>query len=336
MGNTLSFILGQVKNRKYAQANNTAVSACDKPILPEHNHDMLFSDLIEEWFFHHKYKIMESTAYGYKKIIPCVQAYFGGVFVNDIDTEMIYNYINYLKNGTISESSMKIYYKVVQLSLRYALMYRYISYNPASEIILKKPPRVEIKPFSEAEFNLLITAPGPDWLRNSIIIAFRTGMRPGEIFALKWSDIDLEQRYISVQRSISRASSNTTLKTTKTPTGVRRIDIDSKLTALLTGMRKDNPEETYVFPGTPRSKKEYRVPWNLSSELRKMCEKVNIPPRNFYALRHTHASVLLSHGVHPKIVQERLGHSSCKITMDTYSHVAPTIQRDAVNVMEDI
>lgn len=67
-----------------------------------------------------------------------------------------------------------------------------------------------------------------------------------------------------------------------------------------------------------------------------MCEKVGIPPRDFHALRHTHASVLLAHGVHPKIVQERLGHSSCQITMDTYSHITPTIQDTAVNVMENI
>lgn len=79
-----------------------------------------------------------------------------------------------------------------------------------------------------------------------------------------------------------------------------------------------------------------RIPWNISKHLQEMCVKAGIPPRSFHILRHTHATVLLSHGVHPKIVQERLGHSDIKITMEIYSHVTPTIQRAAVEVYENI
>ena len=67
-----------------------------------------------------------------------------------------------------------------------------------------------------------------------------------------------------------------------------------------------------------------------------MCDKAGIEYRNFYALRHTHATLLLEMNVHPKIVQERLGHSDIKITMEIYSHVTPTIQRQAVTAMETI
>lgn len=165
------------------------------------------------------------------------------------------------------------------------------------------------------------------------MIAFRTGMRPGEIFALKWGDINLDAGYISVQRAISRASSKA--KETKTPSGTRRIDIDSKLTAYLMGMELRGLSE-YVFPGTPQGKYKYRIPWNIAQIIKGMCREVGIPERNFYSLRHTHATVLMELGIHPKIVQERLGHSSIRITMDTYSHVSPTLQREAVNRFEEI
>lgn len=310
-----------------------ATPESDKEICRYHTKKMLVSQLIDEWFRDHRYKIMESTAYEYETTIPYVKDYFAGYYIDDITSDMVYEYIIFLKNKYPTLSSGRMYYKILQLSLKYAMNYHYTSYNPAAEIFYPRPPRAEIKPFSEAEYKLLITAPGPDWVRNGVIIAFRTGMRRGEIYALKWSDINLEQKYISVQRAISSACSKTILKTTKTPSGVRRIDIDSKLVAFLSELKRNSPNETFVFPGPAR---EYRVPWNVSKELKKMCEKVGIPPRDFRALRHTHASVLLAHGVHPKIVQERLGHSSCKITMDTYSHVTPTIQAEAITVLEDI
>ena len=92
----------------------------------------------------------------------------------------------------------------------------------------------------------------------------------------------------------------------------------------------------YVFPAPPKGRHEYRVPWNLAEKLGAMCRSAGIPPRNFYSLRHTHATILLEMGVHPKIVQERLGHSRMNITMDIYSHVAPTIQKQAVEELEKI
>ena len=160
-------------------------------------------------------------------------------------------------------------------------------------------------------------------------------MRPSEIFALEWNDINFQVGFISVQRAISRANSKT--KITKTPSGVRRIDIDTILIQYLHSLYcKRNPYNKYVFPAPPRSKRDYRVPWNISNELHAMCDKAGIEYRNFYALRHTHATLLLEMNVHPKIVQERLGHSDIKITMEIYSHVTPTIQQQAVTAMETI
>ena len=67
-----------------------------------------------------------------------------------------------------------------------------------------------------------------------------------------------------------------------------------------------------------------------------MCQKAGIPERNFHTLRHTHASILLAHGKHPKMVQERLGHEDIRTTLMTYSHITPTVQKEAVEVFENL
>lgn len=293
----------------------------------------LYSDILDLWINEHKMRIMESTAYNYYRAIPFIQQYFAGKHIQEITSEDIYEYVKYLKRSSLAITSTRIYCKVVNMSLNYAVKYHYIYYNPANDVSMPARKRTEVKPFLESEIPLLMNTPGPKWVKDGIMIAYRTGMRPGEIYCLKWADINLEEGFISVQRSISRANSKVVLKTTKTAAGLRRIDIDSKLIAHFQQM-KSKVDGDYVFPGEGNYK--YRVPWNLSKLLKDMCIRAGIPQRNFYSLRHTHASVLLAHGVHPKIVQERLGHSDCKITMNIYSHITPTIQRDAVDVMGSI
>lgn len=293
--------------------------------------DILYSDLLDIWFSDHRLRIAASTAYGYEKTLPYIKKYFNGIFTADITPDKIYDFIQLLKEE-MAPTSARRHCNIINLSLNYAVKYHYIYYNPAWDVTFPKRARTEIKPFTEKEVYELLDAEGPDWVKSGIMIAFRTGMRPGEIYALKWSDINFEQHFISVQRAISRANSLVKLKTTKTVSGIRRIDMDCKLTAYLTQMHGGREGE-FIFQ---QQGGECRVPWNLSKYLKEMCSKVGIPPRNFYSLRHTHATVSMAHGLHPKIIQERMGHSNCKITMETYSHVAPTLQQEAVKVWDEI
>lgn len=302
--------------------------------LPSSN--PLYSDILDAWISEHKLRIKEPTAYNYFKALPAVKEYFDGVRIQDIDSEMVYNYVQHLQKQYTLITSTRLYCKVLSMSLTFAVRYGYIHYSPASDVKMPGRSRAEIKPFSVDEVYLLLEADGPQWVKDGIMIAFRTGMRPGEIYALKWTDINLDLRFISVQRAIARAGS--AIKTTKTPSGVRRIDIDSKLVDYLLSMKKEkaNQKCEYIFTPPPQGRHEYRVPWNLSEQIKRMCHNVGIPPRNFYALRHSHATLLLELGVHPKIVQERLGHHDIKVTLSTYSHVSPTIQHRAVEMLETV
>lgn len=224
----------------------------------------------------------------------------------------------------------------MKLSFKYAQKKGYITYNPAEDVKVPGRIRAEIFPFSEAEMTAILAQKSLPWVTDAVHIAYRTGMRLGEIFALKWSDINFDQGFIMIQRAQSRANGKVILKGPKTKSSVRRIDMDSHLIAYLIGMRETSGKCQYLFSPAPRSKYPFRIPYNISNRLRDMCIAAGVVPRNFHQLRHTHATVLLAHGVHPKIVQERLGHSSIMVTLDIYSHISPTIQKAATNVYEKI
>lgn len=299
------------------------------------NKNKFASDILSEWLLFHHNEIEESTYYGYKMMCPFLQDYFVGVQIYDIDTFAINTFITKMKRNGMTNVSIYNYCRILAMCFDYACVNGYIEKNPVRSACVPKLPRhKEVYPFSVQEVKRLLETDYLQWVKDGIVIAFHTGMRKGEIYALKWSDIDFEQKFIMVQRAQSCTGSKVVLKATKTSCGIRRIDIDKYLVSYLIKM-KTNSHSDFVFAPTNKNNQyPYRVPWNISKHVEKMCMMTGIPPRNFHALRHTHATVLLAHGVHSKIVQERLGHSDISITIMTYSHVLPTIQREAVNVFE--
>lgn len=299
---------------------------------------LLYSVVLEEWADDHALHVMAATAYNYRHGLPRVIEFFDGVTVQNVTADMVVSCRDMLRQELRVETSVRLYCKIMSLSLRYAQQKGYIYYNPIAGITLTKHSRARIKPFLESEIPLLLSQKCPQWVTDSIVIAFYSGMRQGEIFALKWADVNLDVGYIMVQDAISKASSRTEIRSPKTPTGVRRVDTGIILKEYLRAMerRTRKANNPYVFPAPEMGKYPYRVPWNAAKIVKDMCVKAGIEPRDFRALRHSHATVLLSHGVHPKVVQERLGHTDFNITMEFYSFVTPTIQRAAAEVMDDL
>lgn len=301
---------------------------------PEVFADLYFTDAIDFWFDSHKLEIAESTAYNYRKSIPLVKNYFSGVLVQKITSEDIWEFLEYLNHLDIKKTSHGNYIKVLRLSLQFAHQKNCIYHNPCDGVKFPNFKKADIIPFQEDEIAMILLQDAPQWVKDGIVIGFYAGLRPCEIYALRWTDIVFEAAggYIMVQHSISRASSNVELKDAKTEQGVRRVDFGR----ILADYFKRMPHTSlYVFP-SPTPGKKYRVPWNISKIVKRMCRQSGIMERDFRAIRHTHASVLLKHNVHPKIVQERLGHTDVKITLGVYSHMTPTIQATAVEVMDTI
>lgn len=306
-------------------------------IIPANFSSIKLSELYFEWLSLHEIEIEKSTAYRYKKEYRRIGAFFGDINVKDITSDMIQDFISVLLED-LSHTTVNKYCQNLKLCFRYAISKGYISEknNPMDGVIIPKRQRVEIHPFSPAEIDIILQQAAPKWVRDGIIIAYRTGMRLGEIFALEpLLDINFDEQYISVQRAQCRVGSKVFIKTPKTPSSVRRIDIDTYLALHLLEMTEENSGGKYLFP-RPNNPDLPRIPWNISTYLKQICRDAGIPERNFHALRHTHASILLSYGIHPKIAQERLGHADVRTTLTTYSHLTPTIQKQAVSVFENL
>ncbi len=244
----------------------------------------------------------------------------------------------------------------------------------ASPLARVKPPKVEAEEKIKA-MNLIeakgFLAACADSLHGVIFeFALETGMRPEEYLALRWSDLDLEKRTAQVVRAVvfDKRGGGFAFKDTKTRRSRRTVPFSQKLAARLIEHQNRQIEyvETVRERVTKRMKPSLENHRAYNKQILENYEKLNLvfPSQDFtpiknhnlsrryfkpilekaglsdkfapYCLRHTCATLLLSANVHPKKVQERLGHASIAITLDTYSHVTPTMQREATDKMSEI
>ena len=160
-------------------------------------------------------------------------------------------------------------------------------------------------------------------------LALFTGLRRSELLGLQWGDIDWQLGQISIRRGYHSRGIVKTYLPTKTKRSTRSIDLPPSALQVLQTLynRNLNPsdKEGVFWDGDkPLSPNMITKAWQRA------CNNAGVPLIRFHDARHTHASLLLKQGVHLKIVQERLGHSSSQITADIYSHILPGLQRQAV------
>jgi integrase len=164
-----------------------------------------------------------------------------------------------------------------------------------------------------------------------------TGLRRGEALGLRWSDLDLDSAVLSVSQTVIAVDHEQVIGTPKTAAGARAVELDSTTISALREHRRNQLEErllmgagftdrgfVFCLPGG----RPYH-PERVSTEFDRRVAKWALPRITLHGLRHTWATLALRGGVHPKVVQERLGHSTIGVTLNTYSHVSVGMQRDA-------
>lgn len=209
--------------------------------------------------------------------------------------------------------------------------------------------RPEIITWDAAELKTFLT-----WNRDTFhdelhplwLMIANTGMRRSEALAIRWGDIDMKNHRISIRRAADVTARNV-VKLTKTG-GARVVDIDVDTESVLRAYKATRGSlsldlarpDSYVFAndaGWIRSPNEVGRRWsNRMASARKALGDDAMKRVTLKGLRHTHATLLLELGIHPKVVQERLGHSNIATTMNIYSHVTPTMQKDAVGRLQQL
>jgi integrase len=217
----------------------------------------------------------------------------------------------------------------------------------AADVKAPRPAPEEMRPLSEAEARAFLEAAGKveDRFEALYVLAITTGLRRGELLGLRWDDADLERGTLRVGRALVREGGRHELGETKTRRGRRRVNLTPRTVAALKAHRKRQLEERMRFSdlyqdrglifatrvGTPLN------PENLvKRSFKPLLAKAGLPEIRFHDLRHTCATLLLSRSVHPKIVQELLGHATIAMTLDTYSHYLPTMGSQVSEAMEAV
>jgi integrase len=197
-----------------------------------------------------------------------------------------------------------------------------------------KPPRVES--LSEAQVRKLLKSAKGHRLEALFVLAITTGLRQGELFALRWSDIDLQRRTLYVQRAAQEVNGDIAFVEPKTDQSRRRVQLSTTALDALKRRRElakgEDHSSDLAFPSEHghvlRKSNFIRREWDP------IREAAGTPGARFHDLRHTAASLLLIEGVHPKVVSEMLGHASVRLTLDTYSHLIPTMQAEAARAFD--
>ena len=214
---------------------------------------------------------------------------------------------------------------------------RIIESNPGARAHKLPTGHADMKTWSGSQVHTFLASVADDRLAALWRLAFSSGMRRGEMLGLRWSDIDLDGASLSVQQTRIRGADGLTYGSPKTAKGRRRIALDAATVASLRAHKRAQAIERdragdiwrdgyLVFcreDGKPLD------PDSVSQYFDRRGARAGLPRIRLHDARHTAASLLLAAGVHPKVVQERLGHATIATTLDTYSHVVPGLGHDA-------
>jgi integrase len=245
----------------------------------------------------------------------------------------------------LSPATVQKIHTVLHKALTQALKWNMIPRNAAEVVKAPRPVPEEMHPLSPDEARKLIEAARGDKLEAPSILAVHTGMRQGELLGLKWEDVDLNEGVIHIRRTVVRSGGRISLGEPKTKGSRRPVHLTGAAVEALKAHLERQLEDIerlgdlYRDHGLVFTSEVGTLinPWNLRRRsFAPLLQRAGLPRIRFHDLRHTCATLLLSRNVHPKYVQELLGHATVAITLDTYSHVIRGMGDHTARAMEDV
>ena len=238
--------------------------------------------------------------------------------------------------GGLSPRTVQYMHRILRQALQQAVRWQLLARNPADAVKPPKAERKEMKALDADEAAELIDAARETNLFIPILLALLCGIRRGEIVALRWRCVDLDHGQLSVIASAEQTRQGVREKSPKSGRG-RTVALPSLVVDELRQHRLRQAEGLLKFgvrltdrhhvvtraDGEPLQRRSLTHAFDI------LLKKKGLRPVRLHDLRHSHATHLLASGVHPKVAQERLGHSSVAITLDLYSHVLPGMQAEA-------
>jgi len=303
------------------------------------------TEFLDRWLKDYASNLSPRTSEGYEHIvIRYVIPKLGHHILAQLKPEHLQQFYTAELNAGLSAQTVRHHHMVIHKSLGNAVEWGLLSRNPADAVRPPKAQRTEMRVWNEQELRTFLEAAQDSQYYQLFSLNLFTGMRRSELLALKWSDVDLIYAQISVSRSLHvLKGGNVIFRSPKTAAGRRTIALSPSVVLMLAEYREDREHETrllgqiiseddLVFSNLGKN----LLPNTVTHAWQKLIKRTGSKAIRFHDARHTHASLMLKAGIHPKVVQERLGHSSIAITLDTYSHVAPGLQMAAAQRFDDL
>lgn len=244
--------------------------------------------------------------------------------------------------GGLSPRSIRYIHRNLSKALDQAMKMQIIKKNVATLVTIPKVKPYNAEVYNEAEVVTMINkAKGTD-MEVPITLAVTLGLRRGELLGLKWSEIDLDEGKMTISNNLVSTSSGAVLKTPKTNTSCRTLELSEGIVSLLKKHRlaqKENKMKlgsAYIDNDLVCCYPDGNIiqPKNFSKKFSNFLKRNGLKHIRLHDLRHTNATLMLSYGIPAKVASERLGHSSISITLDLYSHVTTNMQKEVADKIE--
>jgi integrase len=300
---------------------------------------------LTEWLDSYKASVRPKTIEQYSQIVrQHIMPYLGQIKLKDLRPDQIQALYTLKLNSGVSPRTVILVHAVLHRSLLMALKWGMIGRNPVDAVNRPKFKRKEMKTLNDTQARTFLSNAQGTRFEVLFWLAIATGLRQGELLGLKWSDVEWNQRRLRITRQVQRLHGGLEFTEPKSAAGKRVIVLGTGTTEKLRRQLEILTEQRLlagelwkecdmVFPstiGTPMD------PSNLYHEFKRILKKAGLPDIRFHDLRHTAATLMLQQGTHPKVVQERLGHSDISLTLNTYSHVLPSMQEEAAERLEEL
>jgi integrase len=328
VGGKRRYIYGKTRKDVAARLNK-AIAERDSGIVYD-SENLKVAGYLDRWLDSIRDTLWERTWQRHEEITRLhLKPTIGSVRLDKLNALEVQSLYRSKLDSGLSPRTVQIIHATLHKALKQAVRWSLVPRNVCEVVVPPRVPRSEIKPLDTRQARKLLdtaldTQPSFYAL---YVLAVTRGMRSGEILGLQWQDVDLDAGTLQVRRTVFNGAVSTP-KTSRSNRGIRLPEI--AVEALIRHPRNSE----WVFSSKHGTSLSVHNLHNRS--WKPLLRDAGLPNIRFHDLRHTCATLLLSKGVHPKLVQELLGHSSIEITLDTYSHVLPSMGDGVATAMDDL
>lgn len=334
------------KTKEEVEAKLRKVARDQEKGLPIVSDKRTVGEYLTEWLETVRPRLQPTTHTRYEQLMRLqVTPELGKVKLSKLTPHQVQKLYATWRERGLSATSVKHLHTVLHGALAQAVKWDYLARNPTDLVVKPKMGTREMKTLTREQVDRFLEVAKGDRLEALYLLAVSTGMRQGELLALRWTNVDLERGTLQVRGTMQPTPDGLRISQPKTKASKRRLQLAPLATDALRKHKSEQNGERLklgpawadldlVFPN--RVGQPMRAGDLLKRSFHPLLRQAGLPRMRFHEIRHSAASLHLEAGTPVKVVSEMLGHGSIGITLDTYAHVMPSMQDRAAEVANDI